>query len=269
MSYLTVEQSVQLGRPIELYLFTQGNQKWGFCSAALEVVHGLVTYSPSSIKRDRIKQSTDVFKNGLTITFPLDNKFAHQYIGFAPEEVTTVTIFRNHLTDTSNEFIIYWKGRVVGGSTNEQEIRLDCESVYTSIKRPGLRAKFEYNCRHALYGKGCLLDKENFKYVSTVNSVTGGLVVAVGGATSFADGHFSGGILKAFNGVTRFITAHTDNNITISRPLPELASGQAVTLYPGCDHLRATCKDKFNNLDRYGGFPWIPTRNPFDGSSIV
>jgi len=42
-----------------------------------------------------------------------------------------------------------------------------------------------------------------------------------------------------------------------------------VKIYPGCDRVRATCESKFDNLDNFGGFPWIPTKNPFGGSSIV
>jgi hypothetical protein len=45
--------------------------------------------------------------------------------------------------------------------------------------------------------------------------------------------------------------------------------GVPLTLYPGCDHLKATCLAKFDNLPNYGGFPYIPARNPLDGRSIV
>jgi hypothetical protein len=47
-----------------------------------------------------------------------------------------------------------------------------------------------------------------------------------------------------------------------------IAVGQAVTLYPGCDHTTTTCDGKFSNLNNYGGFPHIPTKNPFGGSPI-
>ena len=56
--------------------------------------------------------------------------------------------------------------------------------------------------------------------------------------------------------------------LTLSRAVPGLLTGAAITLYPGCDHTRATCAAKFANLDNFGGFPWIPTRNPFDGGSL-
>jgi hypothetical protein len=40
-------------------------------------------------------------------------------------------------------------------------------------------------------------------------------------------------------------------------------------MYAGCDHLLATCRDRFSNVANFGGFPWIPQKNPFSGDAIV
>ncbi|MBV9861881.1 MAG: DUF2163 domain-containing protein [Alphaproteobacteria bacterium] len=37
-----------------------------------------------------------------------------------------------------------------------------------------------------------------------------------------------------------------------------IAAGDRFTLLPGCDHTVATCQGTFDNLGRYGGFPYIP-----------
>ena len=42
-----------------------------------------------------------------------------------------------------------------------------------------------------------------------------------------------------------------------------------VDIAPGCDLRAATCAVKFGNLANFGGFPEIPGRNPFGGTSIV
>jgi hypothetical protein len=42
-----------------------------------------------------------------------------------------------------------------------------------------------------------------------------------------------------------------------------------VEIAPGCDLRRDTCKAKFGNLLNFGGFPDIPGRNPFGGTSIM
>lgn len=270
MTYATYENSVQRGTPVELYEFVQGTQRWNYASCAEPVIRLGQTFRPSSIKRDRIKQSTDVFKNGVRLTFPRDDEFAGQFLGFSPENVTAVTILRGHQDDPDNQFQVYWKGRVLSVRATESQVELECEPIYTSIRRPGLRAKFEYGCRHVLYGRGCGVNRELYRHDGTVLSLSASLNVEVTGvAGMYPDGYFTGGILVAPDGASRFIVAHAGGVVTLSRPIRSLGGGQAVRLYPGCDHLRTTCNIKFNNLDNFGGFPWIPSRNPFDGSSIV
>ena len=91
------------------------------------------------------------------------------------------------------------------------------------------------------------------------------------------------GVLR-FGTELGFITDHTGATLTLSRPMPELAAAIATPeldpdtgeplpmladIAPGCDLRAATCAAKFGNLANFGGFPEIPGRNPFGGSSIV
>lgn len=265
MSYSGVETSVAQGAPVELYEFIQGLDIWAYSSSVDEYTHLGRTYRPGAITRDRIKQGPDAAKNDLKLTFPRDNPFASQFLGFAPDEVTTVTIYRGHAGD--GEFIAYWKGRVIGASISGNAITVDCESVFTSIRRPGLRARYEYTCRHALYSVGCGASAAAYEVPGSVGSIsTDGALITIPAASGFPDGYFTGGIL-AFGSQRRFITHHADVSITISRPIPDMPGGASINLYPGCNHDMATCQNKFDNIDNYGGFPWIPIRNPFDGSS--
>lgn len=67
----------------------------------------------------------------------------------------------------------------------------------------------------------------------------------------------------------RYISAHLGSTVTLSNQIPELTAGKQVEVYPGCDHTLATCRDKFGNHINFGGFPWIPGRNPFTSSSTI
>jgi hypothetical protein len=51
--------------------------------------------------------------------------------------------------------------------------------------------------------------------------------------------------------------------------LPGLAVGNAFEAFAGCDRSFSTCQSKFGNSLNFGGFPWIPPKNPFAGDSIV
>jgi uncharacterized phage protein (TIGR02218 family) len=271
MTYATFENSAQRGTPVELYEFTQGLARWFYISGANELLRLGHTYIPSSVRRDRLKQSTDVFKNGIRLSFPRTNEFASQFLGFPPEELTTVTILRGHWGDPDSEFQVYWKGRITAAKVSGSDIELECEPIYSSLRRPGLRAKFELSCRHVLYGRGCGLNRELFRHNGTILGVTSGLAVEVSGVSGiFPDGHFTGGLFEVpSTGHARFIVNHVGGVVTLSRPMQDLTGTLAVALFPGCDHTKATCLAKFNNLDNFGGFPWIPKTNPFGGSSIV
>lgn len=269
MTYAAYEASANSGAPVECYEFIQGLNKWYYTSGTSEFTSLSRVFVPYPIKRDRIKQGEDALKETLTLTFPRGNEFASQFLGFASDIVTIVNVYRMHWTDPDKQLTQYWKGRVAGVKADGNTIQVECESVFTSIKRPGLRAKFELSCRHTLYARGCNVNQESRLFVGKLITVSGGTTLTIQGAYNYANGYFTGGMIVSPDLSSRFITSHTSDVITISRPFNNLEGNVDMKLYPGCDHLRTTCNTKFNNLDNFGGFPWIPVKNPFAMSSIV
>lgn len=286
MTYQTQEASVQSGSPVFLFLFVQGVLTWRYTSAAVSVSHLGQLWAPTSISPGAVTQSADMVKDVLSLKFPRDHEFASQFLGYSPDQVTTVTVFRGHLNDPSGQFIAYWKGRVSSFKATGETISVECEPIFTSLRRPGLRARWQRTCRYALYHRGCGLDPEQFGSDGTCTSADG-VNIVVPEAAALTPGWLVGGMVKTPDGVLRYIVNHAGANIKLIRPVDSLlkavngGSGYGlgygnfyggvvpVRLYPGCDHTLLTCKTKFNNLDRYGGFPWIPTKNPMGGSSIV
>lgn len=268
MSYDAIDSSIEDGSVVELYEFVQGVSRYTYCSTEEAVLYQSQIFKPFAGSRKSIKQTTDVLKDTISFVFPRGDVFASQYLGFAPDELVTVAIYRGHTTDVLGEFNVYWKGRVIGTKTSGNEISIDCESVFTSIRRPGLRARFEYNCRHSLYSAGCNVNREAYKTTGAVINVSG-VNVSVQGAANLGNGYLTGGMIITPSGVSRFITSHIGDDLIISRPFSDLQGGTIVSVYPGCDHQMTTCQSKFSNLDNFGGFPWVPTKNPFGGSSIV
>lgn len=269
MSYEQYEVYLDRGTPVELYLFSQADASWRYCTGAEEVEYLAGTYTPSSVSRNSLVQTSDIFKSTINVKFPKSNVFASQYLTYPPDSITTLTIYRGHLDDPDQQFIVYWRGRVVGAKTTGSEIELQCESVFTSVRRAGLRARYEYNCRHALYSTGCRVSKESVKVTGSIVSIIDGMNFTVAEAALKPDGYYNAGIISFEDGSERFITNHVGSTITVSRPVPKVVGGTSVDLLPGCDHTRQTCLNKFANLNNFGGFPWIPVKNPFGGSSIV
>lgn len=265
MSYLSREQSVHAARPLELYRFVLGAERWLYTSAQRAQSHLGESYLPAAISRSGIEQSSELARAGIEVTVARDAAVARQFVAAAPDGVLGLTLYRLHEGD--GEVVTIWKGRVTGVTMAGSSARLQCEPIATSLRRAGLRARYQLLCRHALYSSGCGALKSAHRVDGSVASVTG-VSVQVAAAASRPDGHFVAGYLSSSAG-RRMIVGHVGITLTLSAPLIGLSSGLPVELYAGCDHTLGTCDGRFDNGDNFGGFPWIPIKNPFAGDALV
>jgi len=273
MSYLQREYSVQDGDPIFRFLFVQGVAEYRYSTLPYIVGDSSGTWEPVSLDVSEVTQTNELAKDSVKLAIPRDNAFAMLFLGGVPEQITSVTIFRGHSGDVDEEYQVFWKGRVSGTSATGDTVTIECENIFTSMRRPGLRARYQKNCRHALYRRGCNINDYDYAVAGVVTAASGFLVTIddlVDSTANIADGHFTGGMIETGDGFLRYITLHSGTTLTLVRPFQALedevnsSPGYAnVILYPGCDHTRTTCKAKFNNLSNFGGFPWIPGKNPF------
>ncbi|HSH42876.1 MAG TPA: phage BR0599 family protein [Arenicellales bacterium] len=269
-----------MSRPAELYRFTQGEQVWTYTSADAAIEHNGETYEPAALGRSALEQTAEINRANISITLPRTNPVAALFLADSPEAITALTVLRQEQDST----LTLWKGRAASAQASASEVSIEFESIFTSLRRPGLRARYQRACRHTLYGRGCNVDKTAFAVPGRLADLSEA-TATVPVAAEYDDGTFYGGMLETDSGVLRFILAHEGEQLTLARPIAELAEafaasgygrsygmyygGVAVTLYPGCDRSRATCDTRFDNIENFGGFPWIPGRNPFDGNSIV
>jgi uncharacterized phage protein (TIGR02218 family) len=254
------------GRPVRLYRFVNGSSKYLYCSGTDAVTWQAETYLPTPVGDEEIKQEGLLLLSEINIELPRDDALAALCLPAPPEGVIGVTIFEGHYGD--NDFVVLWLGRVSTVSwPDDQRVRFACESVSADLKRPGLRARYQRICRHALYTSGCGVDPSGFEATGTAAAVSGTTITAAVFGTQ-ADGWFIAGKIQAGDAV-RMILTHAGTTITITAPITGLSVGDSFTAWAGCDHARGTCETKFDNLDKYGGFPWLPRKNPFSGDAIV
>lgn len=268
MSYNDIEVSTEDGLPIELYEFAEGLQRWRFATCAGQIVRFDAIFEPAPIERSQLEQTNELEKSSLRVELPRDNSFAVRFLSYIPDRVVTLTIFRGHAGMDTADYVVFWKGRMVSSSASGNKISFELESVFTSIRRAGLRARYELNCRHVLYQNRCGVDKELYRVNGTVSEALG-TELGVAAVASAPDGWYTGGFAVTEDGSARFIIKHEADRLYLNWPFQELAAGDPISVYPGCDHLKSTCHSKYNNVLNFGGFPHIPERNPFDGSSIV
>ncbi|SMH51101.1 phage BR0599 family protein [Maritimibacter sp. HL-12] len=288
MTYETIDSSSAEGRPYYLYQFVEGAQIWRFTSRAEAWTStgsggDTILWEPAAVAHGDVVQTSEIERGRLELTWPVSHPFARRFLAPMGNRPVTLTIFRGH-EQVPGETVAHWKGRVVGAEVEGQRILLQAESIFSTLRRAGVRAKYQRLCRHALYGRGCALDIALHWLTGTVTAVAGsGAAVTIPEAAEQPDGWFRGGVLR-FGAQLGFITGHVGTTLTLSCPMPELAAALAapeldpetgeplpvlIDIAPGCDLRAATCGAKFGNLLNFGGFPEIPGRNPLGGGSIV
>lgn len=264
----------------ELYRFAMGSDVWTYTSSDSALVHGGETYEPATIGRGGIETKNEISRANIEVKMDIETPLAVVLMRTYNELVLSLTIFVKEGDDIST----HWKGRFSSLKPEGFEVKLVMESIFTSLRRPGLRARYQKTCRHAVYARGCNLNKDDFAVPSEITALSG-LIATIPNAALEANGWYLGGMIGCEDGSLRMIMNHSGNQITFSRPIAFLETainnsgygmnygnfygGVSVNIYPGCDRTIPTCEIKFNNLDNNGSFPWIPSKNPFGGSSIA
>lgn len=271
MTYSAIEASSADGSPVELYTFARGLVTWRYTSAQRDIEYEDALYEARVMDRDAVELSTDAPRSAITVRAQRDIEVAELLRITPPTDVITLTIRQLHLTDPDAQAVVVWQGRVLSASWSGPQVSLRCEPVYTSIRRPGLRRLYQRQCPHVLYGPDCGVLRGAYARSGTVSAVSG-TVLTIDEAASQPDGYYAGGMLtwEESPGVAirRMIVGHEGASITLTLAIPGLAAGAQVELLPGCDHTLATCDQRFSNAHNYGGFPWIPQRNPFGSDPI-
>jgi uncharacterized phage protein (TIGR02218 family) len=286
MTYDIIEASRAEGLPYYLYQFIEGDAVWRFTSRASDWISaasegGDLVWEAAAISHGDVVQSGEIERGRLDLTLPLSHTFASRCLAPLGNAPVTLTIFRGH-EQVLGETVAHWKGRIVGAEVEGARLILSAESIFSTLRRAGVRAKYQRICRHALYGRGCGLDIAQHWLPGAVSAIAGANLTVPAAAGS-PEGWYRGGVLR-FGVQLGFITGHAGSLLTLSRPMPEIATALTnpgvdpitgaplpviVEIAPGCDLRAETCAAKFGNLLNFGGFPAIPGRNPFGGSSIV
>lgn len=106
-----------------------------------------------------------------------------------------------------------------------------------------------------------------FRAETEVRSLAGSATVRVDALGGYAAGWFAHGRLTVLGGAAAGLVAHVkadrraggEREIELWQGLrAELVPGDAIRLEAGCDRQMSTCRDKFDNLLNFRGFPHVP-----------
>ena len=264
MSYDSLEQSTMEGQPIEIYHFHDENgNDWRYTSYIATQTFDFNEYTPETIDREVIEQTSNHFKDEVQIKLGRNNLLAINYVSGLLESKVTLDIYRIQGVD----YILYWSGVVSRVVFDENEIpTIRAIPVTSEVVRVGARRRCQIMCDLPLYGPYCTVSSFLYSMIGVITSISG---VTLGSATfsSKANDWLTGGII-IIGDAKRLIQYHQGTDIKISRAIPNLVTGVNFTAYAGCMHTADVCHTKFNNKVNYGGCEFLPLTNPFKSAVV-
>lgn len=281
MSIDDIESSSYGAAPMQLFDFSMGvSSRWGYLSGDT----GTYTWNNFDFIPDpiialgEVSQSLAESSPSIQIEISSTSEVARLFIPYLPPEPIQVRVYRMNMVGDTPEYAPEFIGEVVSSAFDESTgaCTLTCRMVSAAMSRNVPWCVFSTNCSRALYGIGC--DVNRLAFLTTTN-VVGGAGSTVLSSADFATAAVdhaaiddpevrtawfrNGYVRHVLSGEVRTIIDHDGSNIYLHTPFTTLVNGDEVEAYAGCNRERGHCRKKFNNLDRFLGFPWQPNKNPY------
>lgn len=265
MTYAADEESQAAGAPLEGFEWVGSASTWRYTSAIEAVTIDGNSYTPlAGLIRSSIGVGTTQDTPTLTVTLPTSAQVVAHYAFATPPRSLTLNLYRYQAV--SGEWVVAWTGEVASITAKGEVAEAVIPSALASrLSTPVPSLAIYGHCQHFLYDARCRVVRASFDLATTVASVSAsGTTVTVAGVGGAVDHYYRAGeIVRDSDSERRSIISQIGTALIIAAPFRTIAAPNPVTLYAGCDHQHATCTAKFANLANFGGFPTMPSHNPF------
>lgn len=261
----------------DLFQLTDGSRVWRYTSSAeaedgpATDLDGSATYTTTTISRGSTKvDGQDVSVNNLSVFLGNETDLSQAALA---REFQNLRLTLTVLTKYDDDYLVVWKGRLSVIKPRDADVEFTFESNITSERRHTLKMVWSRECPHRLYDANCRALKADHK-------VTLDVVGPVDSAMTTWE--FTSGDIDPDEFPQLFLGMGTLTDDSAPHTILDAQDGGSVGIlqfktpwdisveteifaYKGCDKLIATCKDTFDNVLNFGGFPLIPAKNPHSG----
>lgn len=269
------------GQPRELFTFALGADLWRYTSAgrAVTVVATGLTYVPAMIERGRIQRNDE--SGAVTVAIKLGRGVA--VVDRLIESRSTpaaLAIHRHQPGDDTSMPILLAYGDIVGLTMQPDGwITANLVTAEASFTLPFPRPVIDRLCQWQTYSPDCGLDEASFSFATTVTA-RDRTTLTVDSVDSHDDNYYTLGQLlftdpdDATKRYRFFVASQLGTTLKIIGGLPDsfddaLADGPVdVTLIAGDDKTNFICSQKFDNIDRFLGFRYLPVLDPMKVGNI-
>jgi uncharacterized phage protein (TIGR02218 family) len=181
-------------------------------------------------------------------------------------DFATIEFAEFNYGDVSQGEMILRTGTVGETSLGAQSFTAELRGVMQPLQQTVGRI-YQKRCDADLYDSRCGLVRDYFLQSATVVTVESRSRFTVTGLSG-AEGWFDNGYVTWTTGenaglqmeIKRWTNSPDTLELHFAMPF-NVQAGDAFTTAPGCDLVLSTCRDKFNNVVNFRGFPHMPTRD--------
>lgn len=295
------EASASQSEPVEFYRFTVADQEYMYTSAEYDIFYEGRRYVKAAIQRGNIDGTTDPDKGTLKLTAPYLLPIVQQLLVISPSFPIALIIYRaqkgresyfSTYDENPAEFLTItqadqlWTGRIHSCEITGDEVSVNAISILNQQYRMGNTLRYQKACPYALYEQyncrvsiNALMTEVTIlpgNVISASKVQSDGLIwinvpQAFGKPPRLAKHWFIGGYVTYFDTVAnvegrRAVVEYDPDSgiIAVFPPLRGFVEGGYMKVRAGCSHNSTDCKEKFDNIQNYGGDPVIPTQDPYD-----
>ncbi len=272
-TFLEDEVSIEASAPREGIEFILPSETFRVATGVRDEMFGDDLYEASPGRRDEVGISMSSDPRAMVVTLPMIHPLCRRYMvsGVPPRQIF-VNVWRKQSVSGVVEKVWCGYATSLAPEGNVGKINVPSQLGETGLRRlPTISAGKA--CPHVLYDDNCRVVRGDFKVTTNVTTFNGRTInVDVAPGTMDNDWATWGELVHVDSGERMTIQSQTTVVditgthlvIIIQAPIVELGAGDAIDIYAGCAHTIEVCDSKFSNPQNYGGFPLMPSYNPFE-----
>lgn len=259
--------------PVEGYEFFSEGAFYRYTSSEIQITLNGETFDPIGVIREGVEQGQDFAGEQLEVQLGAHEAVVSAFRA-APYGVPFyLRVYREHVGNPDTA-VVLWEGEITDLKISEGIATFTIQNARQSVNRTIPRYTHQSLCNHQLYGSLCKAVRADYEVTDTVTDFGVDQFQWIEAAAIGAEAadYWKGGVVTWVDGDgntrKRFIIDDDvgSNRVYLLSPMPStFAIGETIELVPGCDRKYATCRDKFDNTENFGGFPWSKTRDPSKG----
>lgn len=256
-TYKTEISKTEIPIFVELFEISFETEKLYLTSYITDIEISGITYKSAVMMREEFRNEL-YEKQEVTINIVISEDFASQIIGL--DYPNYLIVIKRYFLDSQIMKTIFM-GYISGVGIKERVMTIRATDILSSPFKKVPILVYSACCNRMIYDTGCGLRKAEYRVTTTVTEMAGGKYLVSSIFDDYPDGWFDYGFVE-YDKWKRFISKHVSTTLELQIPFPISINGKEVKVYPGCDQSAKTCKEKFNNLMNFLGFPYMPAKNP-------